>query len=80
LRSCQVCSYSRTSQHFMEPGGSLACSQHPSTGPYPEPDQSNPYHPILSKIHFYIVHPLTSYYTQDYKLFISILKGSDDDV
>jgi hypothetical protein len=22
LRSCQLCSYSRTSQHFMEPGGS----------------------------------------------------------
>jgi hypothetical protein len=26
---------------------SLPCSQEPSTGPYPEPDQSNPYHPIL---------------------------------
>jgi hypothetical protein len=24
----------------------LPCSQEPSTGPYPEPDQSNPYHPI----------------------------------
>jgi hypothetical protein len=30
------------------PKGSLACSQEPSTGPYPEPDKSNPYHPILS--------------------------------
>jgi hypothetical protein len=28
----------------MEPEG----SQDPSTGPYPEPDQSRPYHPILS--------------------------------
>jgi hypothetical protein len=36
------------SQDFMEPEGSLPCLQEPSTGPYPEPDQSNPYHPILS--------------------------------
>jgi hypothetical protein len=50
LRSCHLCSYSRTSQHFMEPEGSLPCSQEPSTGPYPEPDHSNPYRPILSKI------------------------------
>jgi hypothetical protein len=48
LGSCQLCSYSRTSQHFMELEGSLPRSQEPSTGPYPEPDQSNPYHPILS--------------------------------
>jgi hypothetical protein len=32
----------------MEPEGSLPCSQELSTGPYSEPDQSNPYHPILS--------------------------------
>jgi hypothetical protein len=30
----------------MEPEGSLPCSQEPSIGPYPEPDQSNPSHPI----------------------------------
>jgi hypothetical protein len=46
LRRSQICSYSRISQHFMEPEGSLPCSQEPSTGPYPELDQSNPYHPI----------------------------------
>jgi hypothetical protein len=39
-RGCQLCSYSRTYQHFMELKGSLPCSQ--------EPDQSSPYHPNLS--------------------------------
>jgi hypothetical protein len=33
-------------KHFMEPEGSLRCSQEPSTGPYPEPNQSSPSHPI----------------------------------
>jgi hypothetical protein len=32
----------------MESESSLPCSQEPSIGPYPEPDQSNPYYPILS--------------------------------
>jgi hypothetical protein len=44
LRSHQLYSYSRTSQHFMEPEG----SQELSTGPYPEPDEFSSYHPILS--------------------------------
>jgi hypothetical protein len=35
-------------KHFMEPEGSLPCSQGISTGPYPEPDQSSPYRPIVS--------------------------------
>jgi hypothetical protein len=47
LRSRQSLSYSRSSQHFMEPEGSFACSQEPSTRPYSGPDQSSPYHPIL---------------------------------
>jgi hypothetical protein len=48
FRNRQLCSYSRTSQHFMEPIVSVLCSQEPSTGPCPEPDQSNSYHAILS--------------------------------
>jgi hypothetical protein len=48
LRNCQLCSHSRTSQRFMEPEDSLPPSQEPFTGPYPEPDRSNPHHPILS--------------------------------
>jgi hypothetical protein len=31
----------------MQPEGSLPHSQESSTGPYPEPDQSSSYHPIL---------------------------------
>jgi hypothetical protein len=60
LRSHQLCSYSRIFQ-IMEHEGSLTCSKEPSTGLYPQPDQSNPYHPIPSKIHFSIVHPPTSW-------------------
>jgi hypothetical protein len=48
LKSHQLCSYSRTSQYLMEPEGSLPCSHGTSTNPYLEPDQSSPYHPILS--------------------------------
>jgi hypothetical protein len=48
LRSLQLCSYSRTSEHFMEPESSLPCSQEPSTGHYPEQDQSSPFHLSLS--------------------------------
>jgi hypothetical protein len=32
----------------MEPLRFIAVLQRPSTGPYPEPDQFSPYHPILS--------------------------------
>jgi hypothetical protein len=45
----------------MEPEGSLPCSQEPSTGHCPEPDQSSPYQPILSNIHFNIIHPTMSW-------------------
>jgi hypothetical protein len=34
----------------MEPEGSLLCSQEPSTGPYPQPDRSSPYHLILQAL------------------------------
>jgi hypothetical protein len=48
LRSRQLCSHSRTSQHFMELEGSIPCSQEPSTGHYPKPYPFNPLHSILS--------------------------------
>jgi hypothetical protein len=31
----------------MKPEGLLPSSQEPATSPYPEPDESSPYHPIL---------------------------------
>jgi hypothetical protein len=31
----------------MEPESLLLCSQEPSSGPYPESDESSPYNPIL---------------------------------
>jgi hypothetical protein len=40
----------------MEPEGSLPYSQDPSTGPYPEPDQSSPSHPT-PKNHLSIILP-----------------------
>jgi hypothetical protein len=47
----------------MESEGTIPCSQEPSTDPYPEPDQSSPYHPTLplSKIHFNIILPPKSW-------------------
>jgi hypothetical protein len=40
--------HSRISQHFMEPEGSLPCSQVSSTSSYHEPDKSSPSCPIVS--------------------------------
>jgi hypothetical protein len=47
LRSQQSLSYSRISQHFIEPEASLPCSQGPSTGPYHGPDESSQHNPLL---------------------------------
>jgi hypothetical protein len=46
FRRRQLCTYSWTSQHCMEPEGSIPCPQKPSTGPYSEPE--NPIHTIPS--------------------------------
>jgi hypothetical protein len=37
----QLCRHPTTSQNVMEPECSLPRSQEPSTGPYPEPDESS---------------------------------------
>jgi hypothetical protein len=37
------------------------CSQEPYICPYPKQDKFSPYHPILSKIHFNIIHPSMSW-------------------
>jgi hypothetical protein len=56
MRNRQSLSFLGISQHFMEPEGSLPCSQEPTIGPYPEPDQSSPYYCIhFSKIHLNII-------------------------
>jgi hypothetical protein len=45
--SPQSLSYSRISENVIEPEVSLLCAQDSSSGPYPKPDKSSPYHPIL---------------------------------
>jgi hypothetical protein len=61
FRSCHLLNYSRNSQNFVEPEGSLPGSQEPSTGPYPESDQFSPLPPhIISLFHFNIIFPLPS--------------------
>jgi hypothetical protein len=60
-----LCSHSRTSQHLMEPVGSISCSKEPPTGPILS--HINPIHIItfyLSKIDFNVVHPPTSWSSQ----------------
>jgi hypothetical protein len=39
----------------MEPEGSLPCLKAPSPGSYPDPNQSNLKHSVLSKIQFNII-------------------------
>jgi hypothetical protein len=50
----------------MVSAGSLLCPQKPSTVPYPEPDQSSPYHPILA-----LSDPMY-YYTPTYVLVLLV--------
>jgi hypothetical protein len=46
MRSKQSFSYLNIVLHFMEPKRLLHFSLKPNIGPYPEPDESNPYEPI----------------------------------
>jgi hypothetical protein len=69
MRSRQLLSYSRIFQYFIQNYGSLPYSQEPFTSPYPEPDESIPYHHFLYLLHipwltqmfifyFYGMHPV----------------------
>jgi hypothetical protein len=65
LRSCQLCSHSRTPQRFMEPEGSLRI--HKSSPPVPilsHIDRIPTIPSYLTKIHINIVHPPTSWSSQ----------------
>jgi hypothetical protein len=46
--ACQSLSLSRISKHFLEPESSISSSQVSSIGHYFEPDQTIPYHHMLS--------------------------------
>ena len=53
LKSYHYFSWSRNSPHFMKPGGSLPCSQHPTACPCPEPcEPIFLFHPISFEIHY----------------------------
>jgi hypothetical protein len=47
-REAANCAATQELPSILRNPGSSPCSQEPSTGPYPEPDRSSPYHPILS--------------------------------
>jgi hypothetical protein len=56
LRNQQLLIHSRSSQHCMETEGLFPCSQEPTFGLSPEPNELNPYPPFyFSKIHFNII-------------------------
>jgi hypothetical protein len=59
VRSCQWLSCRRIPRHFVDSKGSLPCTQEPSTGPYPEPDEASPYHSILCLIRSILILPPT---------------------
>jgi hypothetical protein len=74
----------KSSQHFMEPQGSLPCSQEPSIGPYPEQHEPTPYHPVLylKDLSYYYPHTcvlvfLVVYFLQYVTVLIQFMRASN---
>lgn len=59
-------------QNFMEREDLLPCSKEPSADPCPEPDESIPYHPILSKANFNVIDPPLWHYLEIPSLYKSL--------
>jgi hypothetical protein len=64
-----------SSQHFMEPEGSLPSLQELSTCTYPEPDQSSPQHSTEIRYRLEVINALVGYAETFYRLLKMLRAG-----